>query len=154
MTIQRTTNQRIRLGAGRCGDLHAASVESDHLQSQLALLTDIENGLRSMQSALRSRNIEGLRQATSRIARCHAELKMVLRFAGSGPARNSTSGARMREAQWRVLQLGRVQAALLARAQRSLTAVTNALTGGEASYRPPIPMPLPDRRAGDHRCRV
>lgn len=40
-------------------------------------------------------------------------------------------------AQWRVLYLGRVQAALLTRAQRSLRMLSNLLAGPEASYAAP-----------------
>jgi hypothetical protein len=142
------------------GDLGVAPRESELLQSQLALFTDIEDCLRAVENALLLRNLEHLDEATARLARYRAELKKMPPIAGSEPAIYPTSGVRqLREAQLRVLHRGRVEAALLARMQRSLAAVSNLLAiPSRASYGPPAPdgtlaLVLEDP-SGDYRCRV
>jgi len=153
--MQPTTNQANLPGAGCHADLHAALFDSDPGQSKLALLSDIEDGLRGLQSALLSHNLEHVAAATVQLALYQAELKRMLLIPSCGPAGKSTSGARqLRTAQWQVLHLGRVQAALLARVQRSLTAMANALAGREASYHPPASVPVSEFSAGVCRCRV
>jgi hypothetical protein len=153
------TQQATQLGAGGRGDSGTALLESELLESQLARLRNIEGCLRAMESALVSRNLELLENATARLTRCHAELETVPPIAGSGAAPDSTSGTRrLREAQWRILHLGRVLAALLVRRQRALAAIANLLAGRSASYGPPavdgtLALVLEDH-TGDYRCRV
>lgn len=53
------------------------------------------------------------------------------------PELDPACAAGLRAAEWRVLYLGRVQAALLTRAQRSLRIVSHRLAGPAASYAAP-----------------
>jgi len=120
-----------------------------------ALLAELEHSLETSQLALLSHDLEGLERATCEQIRLQRSLR-VWRKNGdqSGEQRtdkngveekdraqtgdptplDSTLAAGLRAAAWRVLYLGRVQAALLTRFQRSLRIVSNRLAGPEASY--------------------
>lgn len=118
-----------------------------------------------MQNALLSRNLGGLEQATRELARCFAALKQVAGVSqGSKPPSEPRTALApavpqpLRDVQMRVLYLGRVQAALLARAQRSLSMLRNLLGESDATYAPP-PVnrslhPIREASTGDCRCRV
>jgi hypothetical protein len=152
-TVQLTTNQG-KTGPGKTnpgtqsaaggGDLGVALHESELLQSQLALLTEIEDCLRAIENALIIRNFEHLDEATARLARYRAELKKMPPIVDSEPAIHPTRGVRqLREMQLRVLHRGRVEAALLARMLRSLAAISNLLAIPRASYSPRRTGPWP-----------
>jgi hypothetical protein len=153
-----TTSQGTQPGTGSPGDLPASPFESKLLPSELALLAALEDGLCAIESALLSHNLELLENATARLARDYAKLKKMPPIAGPGSTMHSANGAsQLRDTRWRVLHLGRVQAALLARMQRSLTAIANLLAGRSASYGPPAAVATLDvleDSTGDYQCRA
>jgi hypothetical protein len=113
-------------------------------QAASSLLAELERSLEAGQRALLSRDLEGLERATCEQIGLNRSLQ-ILRPRQPGESRtgvqaNATSeidcdlAASLRAAQWRVLYLGRVQAALLTRAQRSLRIVSHRLAGPGASY--------------------
>lgn len=132
---------------------------------QIAQMTRIGNAYRALESALLGRNLESLEQANAELVRCQAELRNI----GYENSRRTDSPddaaglsseelEQLREAQMRILQLGRVQAALLARAQGSLAMLANILGGSEVIYGPPAgKRALPSTQVpctGERRCRV
>ena len=92
-----------------------------------AVLAELESSLRASQQALLARDISSLEQATREQTRLRRALEILW-------ARNVTFPPELRGAQQRVLHLGKVQAALLAREQRWLTVLANLVAGPEASY--------------------
>jgi hypothetical protein len=117
-----------------------ANVDSE--QACVALLADLENSLRSSQAALLSRDVVRIEQLASE----QAELRHALSAFFDAPDRRiyewevTFSGARgdaVRATQARVLRIGRVQAALLRRAQQSLGTISRLLAGPQAGYGPP-----------------
>jgi len=143
-----------------------AKAEDERAQPALALLAELASSLEASQRALLANDISVLQQATSaQVHLCHA-----LRRLSTSPADQSTSpsvgacekstncplllplpfpslfpslssGTELRAAQERVLQLGRVQAALLIRSGRSLRILAHFLAGPGASYCPPPSVP-------------
>lgn len=106
-----------------------------------ALLAELECSLEAGQRALLSRDLAGLERATSEQIGLHRSLQ-ALGSQNGAPKNDATPldpalAAGLRAAQWRVLYLGRVQAALLTRAQRSLRMLSNLLAGPGASYAAP-----------------
>jgi len=117
-------------------------------QAASALLAEMEHSLAASQWALLTRDVAGMEQATSEQIRLRRSLEILWSRApglqdgargDDATQLDPTLAADLRAAEWRVLYLGRVQAALLTRAQRSLRTVSNRLAGPEASYSPPIP---------------
>jgi len=111
-------------------------------QAAGALLAEMERSLEASRQALLSRDVAGMELATTEQIRLRRSLEILWSPVGTHgchaqPADPDLAG--LRAAEWRVLYLGRVQAALLTRAQRSLRIVSNRLAGPEASYSPPIP---------------
>jgi hypothetical protein len=148
---------------------HGTDSANASFESKIALIAEVENAFRALQSALLSRNLEGLRQATRELAGGHEKLNSFEYLnsrkgesQGSEFQGNDTSGSRervaeLRQAERRILQLGRVQAALLGRAQKSLVTLTNMLAGSEIIYGPPArncTLPMKDTPAGEPPCRV
>jgi hypothetical protein len=131
-------------------------------RAAVALLAELEASLVASQRSLLSRDLEGLERATSEQIGLHRSLQTLRSHdsAQSNGAQNDGAqsndaqkndaapgndappldpalAAGLRAAQWRVLYLGRVQAALLTRAQRSLRMLSNLLAGPAASYAAP-----------------
>jgi hypothetical protein len=130
-------------------------------QATSALLDELERSLAASQRALLSRDLEGLEQATCKQIALRRSLQilspktLVSRTPRSQILVSQTAGPELRAqdrpalelgsafaeglraAEWRVLYLGRVQAALLTRAQRSLRIVSHRLAGSAASYAAP-----------------
>jgi hypothetical protein len=106
-----------------------------------ALLAELEQSLEASQRALLSRDLEGLERETREQTGLHRSLEILSSRNGAldepAPRIDPAVAAGLRAAQWRVLYLGRVQAALLTRAQRSLRIVSHRLAGSEASYAQP-----------------
>ena len=91
-------------------------------------------------------DLPGIEQHTSEQTRLHRELEIL--WSQNGPSQDSALAsdskpfepawvAELGPAQLRVLQLGRVQAALLVRAQRRLRMLSHLLAGPGAGYAPP-----------------
>lgn len=117
-------------------------------QAAAALLAEMERSLEASQRALLSRDVAGMELATAEQIGLRQSLEILWsRVPGlpDGARGNDATQldpalvAGLRAAEWRVLYLVRVQAALLTRAQRSLRMVSNLLAGPEASYAAPIP---------------
>jgi hypothetical protein len=119
-------------------------------RSASALLAELQASLEGSQRALLSHDLGGLERATSEQIGLQRSLQAlpVLWPQNGAPRPDGAPGndgmpldpalaAGLRAAQWRVLYLGRVQAALLTRAQRSLRMLSNLLAGPEASYAAP-----------------
>jgi len=143
-----------------------AGIEDGLPVSHLGLILEIEQQLGALHMALLKRDLEGLDQATRQLEHCHARLQQVARNAGPAkqtswphPGTDSPVIAEpLCEAQRRVLHLGRVQLALLARAQRSLTALCNLLAGSQATYGAPAANQTPKlicgTSFGEYRCQA
>lgn len=126
-------------------------------QAALALLAELGRSLETSQRALVSRDLEGLERATCEQIGLRRSLEILgtENCAPEGAAPQIVAGqidpalaAGLRAARWRVLYLGRVQAALLRRTQRSLRIVSNRLAGPEASYTAPAYTPPGDALPG------
>jgi hypothetical protein len=111
------------------------------------LLAELEGSLEAGQRALLSRDLGGLERATGEQIGLQRSLQTLWSQNGE-PGQDDVPGndvppvdpalaAGLRAALWRVLYLGRVQAALLTRAQRSLRMLSNLLAGPTASYAAP-----------------
>jgi hypothetical protein len=111
-----------------------------------ALLAELECSLEVSQRALLCHDLEGLERATCEQIGLRRSLEILEseHRASDGaapqidPEIDPGVTAGLRAARWRVLYLGRVQAALLRRAQRSLRIVSHRLAGPEASYAAPV----------------
>ena len=121
-------------------------------QASAALLCELEASLRLSQRALLQRDLPGLEQATREQIRLRCALgilwewdatacKPAARFDGrTQPKLSPAESARaesapdLRAAQQRVLQLGRIQAALLAGQQRWFTMLANLVAGPDSGY--------------------
>ena len=110
-------------------------------QASRALLGELEASLQASQNALLAHDVTRLEERTCEQIGLRRSLDILWDAAhppGSDPAQHDLRlSAELRAAQMRVLRLGRVQAALLGRAQRWLRMVSNLLAGPEASYAPP-----------------
>lgn len=158
MTRQLATDDSLRSREGTppngASIAHAAS----------SLLAELEHSLAAGQRALLSRDLEGLERATCE----QTGLSRSLQILWSQPAAESATGAQLngateidpalaaslRAVQWRVLYLGRVQAALLTRAQRSLRILSHRLAGPGASYVAPGFSPSGYARSASNRARA
>jgi len=119
----------------------------------LALLQELEASLEATQQAVLARDWAGLDQGTREQMRLHRAFKTVwaqfethppgIAENGRGPLEQEPQlAAELRAAGKRVLDLGRVQRALLVRAERSLRMMANLLAGPGSSYSPgPVQIP-------------
>jgi hypothetical protein len=112
----------------------------------VALLQELARSLHAGQQALLSRDLLSLELNTQTQHRLCQALEILWTQKAATPSSyrpgspNGPDGAlavRLRAAQWQVLQLGRVQAALLIRAQRSLRMIVHLRAGLEATYSAP-----------------
>jgi hypothetical protein len=107
-------------------------------------LGELEASLLASQRALLSRDVAGLEERTGEQIRLRRSLEIVWsRAAAPGNDPAPAVADELGAAQRRVLHLGRVQAALLARAERWLTMVAHLLAGPTANYAPPGGNPPP-----------
>ncbi len=130
------------------------SEDAEIAQASLALLAELERSLLAGQQALLSRDVVRVEQATHDQIRGQRALAILWSREAAGPEASDPGApatappyrlpncdvavaAALRSAQMRVLALGRVQAALVSRAQRWGRTVSNLLAGPEASYVPP-----------------
>ena len=98
----------------------------------LQLLAELEGSLQVGQKALLNGDLAGMEQSTCEQARLQHAL------ADPGMRENLNPGAKsVRDAQARVLHLGRVQAALLLRARLRLRIIANLLAGAGGDDRSP-----------------
>jgi hypothetical protein len=127
------------------GTVLSAGSELD--TARAALLEDLAYSLHTSQQALLARDLPALESNTQTQNRLRRSLETLWTqkvvtpsgsppgWAGSAPEEpDGALAVRLRTAQWRVLHLGRVQAALLARAQRSLRMIAHLRAGLQATY--------------------
>jgi hypothetical protein len=115
----------------------------------LAVVLPLEASLRASQAALLARDLSGIEKGTRDQILLQKELAILSSTrrdlaetlpggrSGRRPLTNGPLAAELREAQLRALHLGRVQAALLIRAQRSLRMLSHLVAGAQANYGPP-----------------
>lgn len=151
MTRQFPIDAALRSPEQRTAEQLSANGGSEVAPASLALLGELEASLQTSQQALLARDVARLEESTREQTRLQRSLQVLgSRDAaqGSDPTRYDLAfAAQLRAAQLRALHLGRVQAALLARAQRWLRVVSNLLAGLEASYVAPACHPLAQRPA-------
>jgi hypothetical protein len=112
------------------------------------LLGELEASLQASQRALLSRDVARLEERTGEQIRLRRSLEIVWsRAAAPGSDAAPAVAGELGTAQRRVLHLGRVQVALLARAERWLSMVSHLLAGPTANYAPPRGNPPPQYRA-------
>ncbi|MGP0020483.1 MAG: hypothetical protein ACLPHP_18085 [Candidatus Sulfotelmatobacter sp.] len=137
--------QQLFTDAGHRSGFRSSEATPRHLaamaRSAGALLAELQGSLEASQRALLSHDLVGLERATSEQIGLQRSLQ-ALRSQNGAPGTDATPldpalAAGLRAAQWRVLYLGRVQAALLTRAQRSLRMLSNLLAGPGANYAAP-----------------
>jgi hypothetical protein len=102
------------------------------VRASLLLLGELEASLQSSQKALLARDLAGVERETSEQRRLHQGLEDL----GGAPVFHPQSAAEWRAAAIRILHLGRVQLALLARTRRSLHVFSHLAQGPDASYAP------------------
>jgi len=105
-------------------------------QTCLELLLDLEASLRSSQSALLARDMPRMELLTRKQDELHHALSTILK-SGSRPG---TCDGTVPAVARRVLQLGRVQCALLRRAQQSLRTSLYSAAGTQSEYGPGTPV--------------
>lgn len=150
MTLKFSTDTGLRPAERRSLDSTAESV-----QAGLALLAKLEASLQASQEALLSHNLSLFEQHTGEQIRLRSSLEILwsrdtARPLGIDPGHDLVFSPEMRAALARVLHLGRVQAALLVRAQRWQSVVSNLLAGAEANYAAPNCSRTTDFTAGMH----
>ncbi len=112
-------------------------------QASLALLRQMEDSLNASREALLARDLARLEQGTQEQIRLRRALEILWAGKHNEDAdvpetlRDPVLAENLRAAQLRVLQQGRVQAALLRRAQRWLRVLSNLQAGPEAGYLDP-----------------
>lgn len=106
----------------------------------LALLRTLEVSLQNSQKALLARDVGHLEELTREQLRLRALLTLARaeneNLAGAETSTNPEPAAAMRAAAKRVMHLGRIQQALLDRAQRSLRTLSHRIAGVSATYNP------------------
>ena len=107
----------------------------------MALLTELEASLGASQAALLSRDLARFEQRVHEQSEMRRALATFFSPAHSEGSRDeeissATGSGALRAAAARVLQLGRMQVAWLARAQQSLRAIAHGLAGTQAGYGP------------------
>jgi hypothetical protein len=139
MTQQLPTDPRLRFPEPL---LPIERAETRTALASSLLLGELEASLQASQRALLARDLAGLEERTGEQIRLRRSLEIVWSRAaapGSDPAPCNSAP--------RVLHLGRVQAALLARAESWLTMVSHLLAGPTANYAPPRGNPPPQYTA-------
>ncbi len=141
----------------------AANVSGEALVARLALMTQLEASLRRSRASLLALDLEGIRLGTSeqiQLARSLAALSQPSREnapaseaegergKNSGPAHACRAGAQV------ILDLVRMHAALLRRAQSKLRVLANMLAGPSATYGPftARTFETPRKRMGQSNC--
>ena len=104
----------------------------DPSKTARSLLDAMEASFQSSQRALLSRDLAAIEQQTREQVRLRREFEALSRCGLVG------SDSDLRAAEEYVLHLGRVQLALVARAQRSLRILSNLLAGPQSTYGPPV----------------
>jgi hypothetical protein len=108
--------------------------EYDPTATAVDLFHRLEASLRSSQTALLLRDLAGIEEHTRELLGLRTELEALCAVGSLG---NPGLGNRdLSAAALHVLHLGRVQMALLERAQRSLRMIANLLAGPRAGYSP------------------
>jgi hypothetical protein len=113
---------------------------TDFAQARLALLSDLETSLATSQEALLNRDLVRLEELTR--AQSVLRQRLSVLWAAQDGSRTKISladnrlASELRSAATRVLHLGRIQLALLDRAQRSLRVLSHLIAGPQASYGP------------------
>ncbi|MGA7216977.1 MAG: hypothetical protein WBX38_01600 [Candidatus Sulfotelmatobacter sp.] len=141
----------------------AANVSGEALVARLGLMTQLEASLRCSRASLLALDLEGIRLGTSeqiQLARSLAALSRPSR--GNAPAsegeseRAKNSGLLLacRASAQNILELVRVHAALLRRAQSKLRVLANMLAGPSATYGPftARTFETPRKRMGQSNC--
>jgi hypothetical protein len=123
-------------------------VRDTMVRARLALLRELESSLQSSQKALLARELAAIERGTDEQRRLLEALNDLVRATGCihsqqavgielAQVLHSPELAALRAAETRILHLGRVQLALLARARRFLNALSHFAHGPSASYIPP-----------------
>ena len=119
----------------------ASSGGAAFAQAGGVLLGELESSLQASQHDLLSRNLAGIEQRTGEQIRLRRALKILWSrnpLQSSDPMPFDRAGAaKLLLTQLRVLHLGRVQAALLMRAQRRSRMLSHVLAGPGAGYAAP-----------------
>ncbi len=102
---------------------------------EIPFLRELESSILASNQALLARDLPGIERLNYEQAGLLQSLDVFL--SASPQTRNPELAAALNAAAKRVLQLTRIQQALLARAQRWLIILTNLSAGTGASYRPP-----------------
>ena len=110
------------------GASSAGPQDPDFASQLLSLLRELENSLRSSHHALLARDVGQLEELTLR----QSHLQGALSDLCGNPAQ--LLSGELREAQFRVLHLARVQRAILVRRNRGLTMLAHLIAGTRASY--------------------
>jgi hypothetical protein len=114
-------------------------------QARRSLLAELEASLETSQRALLARDVAGLEQSSGEQMRLLRALQI---FWQPGLALDDpVHDAELRAMQMRVLHLGRVQAALLARGQRWLRTIAHLVAGPATNY---VPSASPGVPLGRH----
>jgi hypothetical protein len=117
----------------------APATSPDIAYSCLALLSELEASFEASQQALMKRDLARLNELTreqSALRRKFSVFSAQDRSSTKTSLRDYPLAPGLRSAAVRVLHLGRVQLALLDRAQRSMRAFSRLLVGPQASYGP------------------
>ena len=119
------------------------NTDTNSQQACLALLSDLEKSLGSSQTALHSRDLARLEQLTAEQGELLRALSAVFHRNDLGSSVLSgilcvEQAKEIHEALARVLHLGRVQSALLKRAQQRLRTISNVLAGPHTTYGPAV----------------
>jgi hypothetical protein len=133
---------------------HSAGTASAEIaNASLSVLCQLEASLQASQKALLARDVAGIEQSTQQQARLVRTLAILwaepaacvpdIAPDGMKLSCDPQLAAELHAAQRRVLHLARVQAGLLSRAQRWLTALAHYLAGPGAAYSPPPRVPYP-----------
>lgn len=121
--------------------------ESELAAASLAILKELETSLAASQKALLAHDLEGINQGTREQVRLQRALS-ILWGKGTGEDEIASTEATLETqdesdsdelviAAQRVLYLGRIQAALLARSQQTLKMISYLVAGPHATYEAP-----------------
>ena len=136
-----------RTGNRKVTDRNVRNGASELAAASLALLRELETNLEAGQKALLARDLDGMAQSTREQMRLAGALDILWRTGATvkesaGACDAAVTAARESEQEQlllaveRVLHLGRVQAALLVRAQQQLKMIGHLVAGPSASYGP------------------
>jgi len=135
--------------AGANSMMRSSSSHARFGQSCLTLLSELESSLAAGQRALLARDrlpFERLTEQQESLQQALAALVHSSDCRGSGePVSDSPATSQLLACAARVLHLGRVQLALLRRAQRSLQMISRLAAGPQATYGPSGSSAIPAR---------